>query len=94
MTCFNCGKVGEKTGHDGCKNSTTPNAAGIKAKEAYRKQFNDKKKHKSSARSNIESDSSESDSDSDPLSASVPSWNQPKRNHGNLRYSQMPNSSQ
>ena len=76
MTCFNCGKVGEKTGHDGCRNPTTPNEAGIKAKEAYRKKLNDKKMHKSPIMSSAESDSSESDSDSDAESdmCMITSW--------------------
>jgi len=66
MTCFNCGKVGEKTGHDGCKNPTTPNEAGIKAKDAYRKKLLEKKKKKkSSTMGNIDEDSSDSESDSD-----------------------------
>jgi len=64
MTRFNCGKLGEKTGHDGCKNPTTPNEAGIKAKDAYRKKLLEKKK-KSSTISNIDADSSESESESD-----------------------------
>ena len=69
MTCFNCGKVGEKTGHDGCRNPTTPNEAGIKAKDAYRKKLLEmKKKKKSSTMSNIDADSSESESDSDDSS--------------------------
>jgi len=69
MTCFNCGKVGEKTGHEGCRNPTTPNEAGIKAKDAYRKKLLEKeKKKKSSPMGNIEPDSSESESDSDDAS--------------------------
>jgi len=76
MICFNCGKEGKKTGHDGCRNPTTPNEAGIKTKEAYRKKSLEKKKYKSSTRSNIDPDSSESDSDSDAESdmCMITSW--------------------
>jgi len=68
MTCFNCGKLGQKTGHERCRNPTTSNEAGKKAKDAYRKKLLEKKKKKTSHMSNIEADSSESDSDSDDAS--------------------------
>jgi len=56
MTCFQCGKKGVKTGHEDCKQQDEPNAAGIKAKAAYREKILEKKKNKPRLQA-IESDS-------------------------------------
>jgi len=74
MTCFNCGLVGVKTGHDDCKHKEEPNAKGTKAKEAYRKKREEKRKtSEKTAVANIDSDS-ESDSDEEEDMCMITSW--------------------
>jgi len=74
MTCFNCGLVGVKTGHDDCKHKEEPNAKGRKAKEAYTKKREDKRKaFAKTAVANIDSDS-DSDSDKEEDMCMITSW--------------------
>jgi len=73
MTCFNCGKKGEKTGHSECKFAADPNAAGIKAKNLYKKKLEEKKKL-THGLATIEAVSDDSDSESDSDMCMISSW--------------------
>jgi len=76
MICFNCGKKGEKTGHTDCKHAADPNAAGIKAKDAYKKKQLEKKKkaESASAVATIDAVSDSSDEESEDDVCMISSW--------------------
>ena len=74
MTCFNCGKKGVKTGHADCKNASDPNAAGIKAKEEYKKKLAEKKKKVQFAVATVEAASDSSDDESEDDVCMITTW--------------------